>query len=96
MLDKGLTNGAGLDEVSADSDLRQSPHSDVYRKTWGKTGRCIEHVISIEMVISLMHLTRLPALTLYRRAAPHASAATANVRGRTAVTGKCGGRPGGV
>ena len=32
MLDKGLTNGAGLDEVLADGKLRQAPHSDVYRK----------------------------------------------------------------
>ena len=35
------------------------------------------------MVISLMHLTRLPASTLYRQATRHASAATANVRERT-------------
>ena len=50
----------------------------------GNERRCIEHVISIAMVISLMHLTRLPASTLYHQAAPHASAATTNVRGKMA------------
>ena len=62
IMDKGLTNSAGLDEVSADGKLGHAPHSYVYRKIWGKTGRYIEHAISIEMVISCMHLTRLPAI----------------------------------
>ena len=38
MLDKGLANGAGLDEVSEEGKLQQVPHSDVYRKTWGRPG----------------------------------------------------------
>ena len=38
MLDKGLTSDVGMDEVSADGELRQAPHSDVYRKTWGRPG----------------------------------------------------------
>ena len=37
MLDKGLANDAGLDEVSVDGKLRQALPSDVYRKTWRRT-----------------------------------------------------------
>ena len=31
---KELTNGVGLDEVSADGKLQKAPSSDVYRKMW--------------------------------------------------------------
>ena len=35
---KGLANGAGLDEVSADGKLQQAPRSDVYRKILAGSG----------------------------------------------------------
>ena len=33
-MDKGLANGAGMDEVSADGILRQAPRSYIHRKMW--------------------------------------------------------------